>query len=242
MKDINLYTCGRCTVNGKWDFDRSRILNRLYYVNSGSAVIHNGTDEYRLTNGNFYIIPQCKSFQPIDSKDFDHTYFDFYSSRIFRSDRIAEFGGDVLCASSFFEHINPIINNKNIKPIMEQYLSGFMALIEAKYKELHFVSESSVTYALNIIHSEYADITTDTLAKRINLNKSYFIRLFSSTMGITPMKYIRAVKVSHGKKLIQNGESITRAAELCGYSSPAAFYNAVKSELGISPIDFKKRD
>ena len=242
MKNINLYAFGRCTVNGAWDFDRSRVLNRLYYVNSGCAVIHNGTNEYQLTVGKFYIIPQCKAFHPIDATDFDHTYFDFYSSKIFCPNKIIEFDGDVLRASSFFEHINSFVNNnENIKPIMEEYLSGFLSLIESKYKELYYISESSLTYALNIIPEEYASITTDSLAKRVNLNKSYFIRLFSSAMGLSPMKYIRAVRVSHGKELIQNGESISNAAELCGYSSPSAFYNAVKSELGVSPSDFKNK-
>ncbi len=240
MKNINLYTFGRCTVNGAWDFDRSRILNRLYYVNSGSAIIHNGINEHRLTAGNFYIIPQCKTFRPVNANEFDHTYFDFYSSKVFHPNKIVEFDGSVICASSFFEHLNSFIRTKeNIKPIAEQYLSGFLSLIESEYKELYFISESSLTCALNIIHDEYASITTDTLAKRVNINKSYFIRLFSSAMGISPMKYIRAVKVSRGKELIQNGESISMAAELCGYSSPTAFYNAVKAELGISPSDFK---
>lgn len=240
MKNINLYAFGRCTVNGAWDFDRSRVLNRLYYVNSGCAVIHNGTNEYRLTVGKFYIIPQCKAFHPVDATDFDHTYFDFYSSKIFNPDKIIEFDGSLLCASSFFEHINALIlKEENINHIMEEYLSGFLSLIEHEYKELYFVSESSVTFALNIIHNEYTTITTNTLAKKVNLNKSYFIRLFSSTMGISPMKYIRSVKVSHGKELIKSGESISKAAELCGYSSPTAFYNAIKAELGASPSDFK---
>lgn len=241
MKNINLYAFGRCTVNGAWDFDHSRILNRLYYVNSGCAVIHNGTNEYQLTDKHFYIIPQCKAFHPVDATDFDHTYFDFYSSKIFRPDKIMEFDGAVLRASSFFEHVNSFIKSKeNVKPAAEQYLSGFLSLIESEYKELYYISESSLTNALNVIHDEYATITTDALAKRVNLNKSYFIRLFSSAMGISPMKYIRAVRVSHGKELIKRGESVSTAAEMCGYSSPSAFYNAVKAELGVSPSEFNK--
>lgn len=240
MKELSLYTCGRCVVNGQWQIDSSRILNRLYYVNSGSATIFNGISEHRLTSGRFYIIPQCKSFQPIEAVGFDHTYFDFYSSRIFRPNKIIDLEGSILDASSFFKHVNSFINKENGKTIAEHYLSGFLALIEAEYDSLYYISDSSITRALNLIHSEYKSVTTKDLAKMLNLNESYFIRLFTSTMGTSPMKYIRAVKVAHAKEFIRNGESITKTAELCGYASPASFYNAVKSELGISPSEFKR--
>ena len=243
MNNINLYTYGRSTVEGQWNIDKSRIVNRLYYVNSGTATVLNGTSEHTLTAGNFYIIPQCKEFQPIDAIGFDHTYFDFYSARVFRPDRIISFSGSKFSASAFFEHINSLLDSKpreSIKSVMEQYLSGFMSLIESECKELYFISESSLTYAVSLIHSEYQNITTSSLAKKLNLNKSYFIRLFSSSMGMSPMKYIRAVKVAHGKELMRNGKSVSDAAELCGYSSPSAFYNAVKEELGVPPSKLKE--
>ena len=42
MKEVELYAFGRTTVEGQWEIDQSRIVNRLYHVNRGSAVILNG--------------------------------------------------------------------------------------------------------------------------------------------------------------------------------------------------------
>lgn len=242
MKSVTLQIYGKSVVEGSWAINRSQSVNRLYYVNSGTATVLNGNTEYKLTANKIYIIPQCKNFQPISAESFDHTYFDFYSSRILNHRKMIELDGSVLSAKSFFEYINRLIENdtdKKAHSAMENYLCGFLSLIDSCYKPLPYITNAVITRAVNIIHSEFASISTKKLAKELNLNESYFIRLFSSTMGISPMRYIRSVRVAQGKMLIQNGKSISEAADICGYSSPTAFYNATKAEFNVSPSKLK---
>ncbi len=243
MINSSIISCGRYTAEGKWYIDRNRTVNRLYFVNSGSAVILNGKDEHTLTAGMVYLIPQCKTFEPLNAESFDHTFFDFYSSLILRPDKIIEFDGAVFSAASFFNYINTLLEGaegKRCREAMELFLSGFLSLIETQYREFMYITNPVLTTALELIHSEYQCVTTEILAKKLNLDKSYFIRTFSSAMGISPMKYIRAVRVSQGKILIKNGVSIAEVAERCGYSSPSAFYNATVAELGIPPSALKR--
>jgi hypothetical protein len=110
MNSIILYTYGRSTVNGCWQIDKSRIVNRLYYVNSGSAVIETTSHKYSLAAGKIYIIPQCKSFSPISANSFDHTYFDFYSSRVMRRNTLIELNKNAFDSDIFFEYINRLID------------------------------------------------------------------------------------------------------------------------------------
>lgn len=243
MMDANLYAFGRSTVAGSWGIDRNRIVNRLYHVNAGTATVRSGAKEYRLTVGKTYVIPQCKNFSPVYAENFDHTYFDFYSSRILNPENIIEIGADVLCAMAFFAYVNGLIEKHpktEIHRAMEHFLSGFLSLIHDAFSPLPYISNASLTEAVRIIHNEYSCITTASLAKKLNLNESYFVRLFTAAMGLSPMKYIRAIRVSYGKSFIQNGMSITEAAEKCGYSSSSAFYNAMTAELGIAPSDVRK--
>lgn len=241
MNEINLYAYGRNTTQGKWHIDYNRIVNRLYYVNSGSALIFNGSDEYSLEAGKTYIIPQCKSFQPMDSVNFDHTYFDFYSSKVLKSNMLIELDKTKIDSVRFFEFINTLIEKGNPKDdlkAMEAFLVGFLSATD-KRVALPYITSPLITKAINIIHSDFSSASTKTVAVELNIDESYLIRLFSSAMGTSPMKYIRALRISHGKDLIQNGCSISEAAEKCGYSSSSAFYNAVKAELGIIPSQFK---
>jgi AraC-like DNA-binding protein len=243
MQDIHLYAYGRSTVNGFWQIDPSRIVSRLYFVNAGEAKIVSASREYKLTQGSAYIIPQSKSFRPVDSVGFDHTYFDFYSTRILRPDRIVSVSGDVLGAASFFSHINAVIEAdaaQSALPAMRALLAGFIRLIEAMHTEDLYIASPYVMQAVNRIHSDYPSVTTKALAAELNLNESYFIRLFTENMGLSPMKYIRTVRVFRGKELIEGGAGVDEAAAKCGYSSPSAFYNAVMAELHLSPSAFKK--
>lgn len=243
MIRANIISYGRCTVEGKWRIERNRTVNRLYYVNSGSAVILNGKKEYALTAGKVYLIPRCKNFEPLNASGFDHTFFDFYSSLVLRPDKIIEFDQGPFSAEAFFKYINKLLEDDTERrhgKSLELFLSGFLSMIEAECPKLLRVTKPSLTRALELIHTEYRSVTTEILAKKLNLDKSYFIRIFSSEMGMAPMKYIRAVRVSQGKALIQNGMSISEAAEKCGYSSPSAFYNATVAEIGMPPSVFKK--
>ncbi len=242
MKSIGIYTYGRSTVNGAWWVNQNRIVNRLYYVNSGKARISNSSLEYELTAGKIYIIPACQTFRPLNAWNFDHTYFDFYHSRIFKNDNIIEIDESATNASYFFNYINSQIESDcegKAREAMEYFLSGFFKLLESGGMELPYITNPIVTKALSLIHADFAEICTKTLAQKLSIDESYFIRLFSSVIGITPMKYIRAYRVSKAKELIRNGSSIAEAAEKCGYASPSSFYNAVKAELNISPSELK---
>lgn len=243
MKDVDLYAFGRSTVAGSWEIDRNRIVNRLYHVNAGAATVRSGSREYRLTAGNTYVIPRCQNFKPMCAENFDHTYFDFYTARILNFESIIEIGAGVPCADDFFSYVNRLIAThprEALQNAMEQFLSGFLTLINDVFAPLPYISNASLTEAVRIIHNEYPCITTARLAKKLNLNESYFVRSFTAAMGLSPMKYIRAIRVSYGKSFMQNGMSVTEAAEKCGYSSSSAFYNAMKAELGIAPSDIRK--
>ena len=243
MKRVDLYVYGRSRVSGKWWIDENRIVNRIYFVNSGWAKIRTSFGEYILTEGNVYVIPQCRDYSVIDSESFDHTYFDFYSSRPLMPGELIEIDAKKLSLKGLFDYINNIIERdqtKTSKEGMEDMIAAFLFFAEKTDGCVKYVTNARITRAVDIIQREYRTITTKQLAKTLSLNESYFIRQFTSVMGISPMKYIRAYKVSRGEIMIENGMSISEASEACGYSSPSAFYKAVVTEYGKTPTEIKK--
>lgn len=240
---VRLYTYGRQTMKGAWTINRSRIVNRLYYVNSGSAFISNGTQKFELRPGSIYIFPQCSNFDPIDAFAFDHTFFDFYSSHILRYDSFTEINTSSLSIDGFFSYINSVIASDKERACLnalENLLVGLLSTIDSLHFPLPYVSNTAVACAVEEIHKNYADITTASLAHKLNLNESYFIRLFGAAMGTSPSKYIRDCRVLYGKELLLGGNSVAEVAEACGYNSATAFYKAVKSAFGVSPSELKK--
>lgn len=245
MQNINLYAYGRATVNNAWPARHGFIVNRLYYVNSGSALIHNANREQTLVKGKIYIIPQCHNFKPVDAFSFDHTFFDYFSLRVLDPNKIVEIDASAFALDRFFDYINELIEQdpaQNNHKAIQQLLCGILSVIDRQYTPLPYITNTTVMRAIDIIYESYANITTKALAQRLNINESHFIRLFHSTMGISPMKYIRACRVLNGKELLYGGASVAEAAERCGYSSPSAFYKAVKICLSQSPSDLKSKN
>ena len=233
MSKIKLYTFGRKTTNGAWRINKNRVVNRLYYVNSGTAVIHNTAGEFTLREKRFYIIPQCFNFKPLAATDFDHTFFDYYSTPILHPDKIYEFSADFCQGARFFEYVNALIENGDNDLIFEgvgELLSGFLSVLLLCGASLSFVENSAVVRAVEIINNSLSPVTCKSLADGLHLNESYFIRLFHKTMGVSPMKYARACRILYAKELLSQGMSASQAAEKCGYTSVTAFYRAVRRE------------
>ena len=237
---INLYAYGKHTTNGSWWIDNSKIVHRLYYVFNGNATVIYEKKEKQLTAGNIYLIPPNKEFITIDSQNFEHLYFDYYCIPVLYSKSIVEIPGTLRSMDSFFVFLSDNVKNSNMeKDTALHFLKGILTFIDTEIN-LKYISEKSIIKALEIIDKNKMSITTKELADMVNLNESYFIRLFSRVLGITPMKYIRACRLSEGRLLIRKGCTISQAAYMCGYKTSAAFWKAMYNEFGYGPKSFLK--
>ena len=238
MNAAELYAFGRSTSQGKWYIDTSRIVGRLYFVNRGCASVQMASEIRELKEGHFYILPRCSGFSPIDAKDFDHTYFDYYSPRILRPDRMASGSLSLLGASHFLRFVNTLLESGSggtMHETMQALLQGFLCQAEEKLIDDSFIVTETVASAVEHIHAHFATVSTKELSDRAHLCESYFIRLFRESIGLSPSQYIRARRVLHAKRLLSEGVSVEDASEACGYQTPSALYKAVLAETGRSP-------
>ena len=242
MRNAELYAFGRSTACGAWYIDTSRIVCRLYFVNRGSATVRIDENEWRLSEGNFYILPRSDRFAPIEAEDFDHTYFDFYSTRILRPDRITALALSACGAEHFLSFVNTLLASGAAgQEAMQSLLRGFLGAVEPFLPKDAFIEDAVIAEAVAHIHTSFATVSTRALAERAHLCESYFIRLFTEHVGLSPLAYIRARRVLHAKTLLARGLSVEAAAEACGYASPSALYKAVRAETGKAPSALKAK-
>lgn len=243
MSALKLYAYGRYQADKVWSVSKNRVVNRLYYVNSGTAYIRNASKEYRLISGKIYIIPGSSDFLPLDAKGFDHTFFDYCSTRALRRNEITEIDASQLSVNKLFDYINALIENDTswrLSSQMELFLSGLLSTLELFCgNDIHYIANPSVNSAVELIHSRYDSISTGQLAEILNLNESYFIRMFRREMGTSPLKYIRSLKALRGRELLECGLSVAEASYKCGYSSPISFNKAIRAEFSCSPLELK---
>lgn len=73
-----------------------------------------------------------------------------------------------------------------------------------------------------------------------NMSEAYFRRIFKAVYKMTPIKYIRTLKISHAKALLQNGSySAYQISQMCGFAEEKYFYTVFKKITGQTPAEWK---
>ena len=90
--NISFSTYGRCVKGSEWTIMNSLGTNRLYYIHSGNIAARVGGRDLMLEERNLYIFPQNLEFKlfPNDSVSVDHTFYDFWTIPVIKSDDIIQ--------------------------------------------------------------------------------------------------------------------------------------------------------
>jgi AraC family transcriptional regulator of adaptative response/methylated-DNA-[protein]-cysteine methyltransferase len=80
-------------------------------------------------------------------------------------------------------------------------------------------------------------ITLEALSKFAGISPFHLQRVFSAELGISPAKYLQALRFSKFKQSLHKN-SVTTAWAEAGYSSPSRVYETARSRLGMAPRSY----
>lgn len=83
-------------------------------------------------------------------------------------------------------------------------------------------------------------ITLEHLCHAAGLSKSTLLRAFTKAKGITPYRYLQAVRIGRAKALLEQGVLPIDAASQTGFSDQSHFTNAFHSFIGLSPAAYRR--
>lgn len=79
------------------------------------------------------------------------------------------------------------------------------------------------------------------LAQIAHYNTSYFSIAFHRELGMTYCEYLNMLKISYAKQLLLSTElKISDICYECGFASHANFLRLFKTQVGLSPLQFRK--
>ena len=85
-------------------------------------------------------------------------------------------------------------------------------------------------------------ITVSEAAAYVFLSQGYFTRAFRDDTGISPMNYLMKKRIEKACKLLQNNEIKVSAISLqSGFSSPQRFNVAFRKQMGMTPMEYRKK-
>lgn len=97
--------------------------------------------------------------------------------------------------------------------------------------------------ARDLADREYAgEVSLSRLAAAAGLSKYHFLRLFTTTYGLTPADYVSRRRIERAQDLLRaTNLSVTEVCHAVGFSSLGSFSSRFRAVVGESPSAFQER-
>lgn len=213
----------------------------LHYVVSGTGIFEREGNTYTVKAGDIFVIPPfVETFYQADEHDpWRYIWIGF------RADSLPE---EVLShavihrpdAESIFWEMSHCLEKENGK---SAYLSSKIWELFSLLLEDLPTASTIVDKAIHFMNAEYAGgINVTAVAKKLNVDRTYFSALFKKTVGVSPMEYLTDLRLRKAAQLMTvHGQPPLIAATSVGYFDYSHFSRTFKKRFGCSPRQFSKK-
>jgi transcriptional regulator GlxA family with amidase domain len=120
-------------------------------------------------------------------------------------------------------------------------------LVVYAHRPGHQSQFSSILDAQSVANGSFADlviwlknkigesIKVSDMAKHVGMSERTFHRKFTSTIGVTPYKFLERMCLDRAKHYLEANISVKSVAVRVGFKSESAFRNAFRAHFGITP-------
>jgi AraC-like DNA-binding protein len=104
------------------------------------------------------------------------------------------------------------------------------------------VSEQAVERVIKTMYDSFGEqLTIDDMARTALFSKFHFSRIFRQVTGISPGRFLSAVRLQAAKRLlISTSLTVTEISNQVGYSSVGTFSSRFKNSVGVAPTLYRK--
>lgn len=82
------------------------------------------------------------------------------------------------------------------------------------------------------------ELTIDAMASKMNMSRSSFYRKLKSLTGLTPVDYLKNLRLDHAATLLRRGERVSDVALMAGFTSSSYFAKCFKAKFGVIPKEY----
>lgn len=102
--------------------------------------------------------------------------------------------------------------------------------------------EKAVVRVIDTMRENLGDeLTIDDLARTARFSKFHFSRIFQRVTGITPGRFLSALRLQKAKQLlVSTSLNVTDISHRVGYTSVGTFSTRFSSSVGISPTTYRR--
>lgn len=104
------------------------------------------------------------------------------------------------------------------------------------------VIEKAVERVIRAMHEHLGEpITIDDMARTAMFSKFHFSRMFQRVTGISPGRFLSAMRLQEAKKLLLSTSlTVAEISHQVGYNSIGTFSSRFRSSVGVSPTEYRQ--
>lgn len=253
LKDINPVQAGweRC-LPGHFFGPASRPFVLLHYVVSGRGMFLSGDRHYQVGPGQIFVIRPFETtyYEASGEQPWHYIWLGFEANVPLP----AAMEQDVLTLPQAGPLFACVPGVPELPAGREAFLCGkiweLLALLSGAGAACrdgnHALPRQAADYvnvAKTYLETEYMrGVSVAELAKRLNLDRSYFSKLFRRGTGKSPQQYLTDFRLQKAAELLREyGKTPGEAAISTGYPDVFSFSRMFKRQFGVSPTEYKRR-
>lgn len=253
IKTINLelLIVSHSILNSEWDDDFcTQPFSRFYLIKDGCAELKIEQETVFLEPGYIYLIPAFSKVSVRCPERIEVLWLHFNAT--------------LLSSLSLYECLpyrTKLVADQEVEPLFQRlyqlsklgessYLTqlGITLQMISVFFDLQLKSQAKsklqrffpiITY---INDNLSAQVTVESLADLIGLEKTYFSTLFKKQFGISPKQYVLKRKIEVGQyKLVFTGDTLDNIAQDLGFCDGFCFSKSFKKHVGLCPSEYRSK-
>lgn len=249
---IRLVKCGRerCLADKREEGGGNRIYHSLHYVVRGEGYIIAGQEKTKVEKGNIFLIRANEGIRYCQDRYNPWTFI------------WADFIGDNL--EAVFNKCGLVGDKHYLKPQTPRVGEWFEQMLDAHFEKglllestvifvrilARLIEENANTYPIRInrfvreaiifINNNYRiEISLAVIAESVGVSPNYLVNLFSTEIGIAPMKYLMMFRIANACDLIRERKyNLKEIGYKVGYKDQLYFSRCFSSIKGVPPREY----
>lgn len=214
----------------------------MVYVICGKIGLTMANEVFEIDEGTVTIVSSNEFHCIKETEHSKYAYIEFTSDETSLDNKITFLSNQEI--ELMDEACKIISGTQDSVSLQRLYTTLEFVLVSCSFKEKQFPLKKEKDAALFskaseiMKHNLTQQLSVSTLADSLNLSLSHLKRVFAKYTLIGVHEYFTCLKIARAKELLKLGETVTRTAELSGFSNQAYFSAAFKRITGISPKEF----
>lgn len=126
---------------------------------------------------------------------------------------------------------------KSIEKSTERFIPKTKPATWHNVSDKEFIMTTTEFFKQNINNSNFV---IEDLAKYHGMSRSKYYNKVKAITGLSPIDFIKQLRIKHAIKLLDKGMSIADVAYATGFNDPKYFSRCFNAEMGIKPSEYRK--